>query len=63
MGSSIDSIVECASRRPAIRFEIDRLGVGLLSSSAVPPKDACDPLLRMLGEDGRLLVLAELEVR
>ena len=40
IGSSIDSIFVCASRRPVIKLDIDRFGVGRLSlSSAGPPSE------------------------
>lgn len=63
MGSSIDSIVACASLKPKIKLEIDRFGVGLLSWSSGPPSDVLDPFFIKRGDDGGLLTLAELDGR
>ena len=64
-GSSIASIFVCASRRPDIKFDIDRLGVGRLSlSSAWAPSDVRE-LFRMRFGDvvGRSFRPVALEVR
>ena len=64
-GSSIDSILLCASRRPDMRFDIERFGVGRLSSSSVcAPSDVRELFRMRFGEVvGRSLRLVALEVR
>lgn len=57
-------MVECDSRRPEMRFEIDRFGVGLFSlSSARPPIEDLDSFLASFGELSGLSMLAEPEAR
>ena len=62
-GSSIDSIVDCASRSPAIRLEIERLGFGLFASSTAPPKDERAPCLPGFGDEDARFMLVELDAR
>lgn len=51
-GSSIDSILLCASRSPDMRFDIDRFGVGLRSfSSACAPSELLELFFAKLGEE------------
>lgn len=66
MGSSISSMLVCASLRPEIRLEIDRFGVGLLvgSESSWPtPSDDLELLFLTTGDEGARLMLAELDGR
>ena len=52
IGSSIDSIFDCASLRPDIRFDIDRFGVGRFSFSSIcAPSDVLELFLTSFGED------------
>lgn len=51
-GSSIASIFACASRKPEIRFDIDRLGVSRFSASSdCGPSDVLELFLARLGDD------------
>lgn len=51
VGSSIGSILLCASRKPVIKLEIDLLGVSLSSSSSRPPSELLELLFNRAGED------------
>jgi hypothetical protein len=66
-GSSIASILLCASRSPVIRFDMDRLGVGRLSFSSdgcCPLRDVREPFFLSPGDDGgRLFRLIALDAR
>ena len=58
----MDCMVDCASRKPEIRLEIDRFGVNFLSvSSDAPPSELRDSLRMVFGDDGALLRLFELD--
>lgn len=60
------SIDDCAARRPEIRLEMDRLGVGFPSESSgvrLPPIELRDGFFCRRGEGGGLLLLAELDAR